>query len=178
MPDAFIPHAEETGAIVALGSAVLLQACRQVADWNRARPGRRPLTLSVNVSARQLGSVRLVETVRDALERSGLPPELLCLEVTESVVMEDVAISGAVLGGLRELGVRTAVDDFGTGYSSLAYLLSLPVDLLKIDLSFVRVLDAPDGPRSPSCAPSPPSATPSGCGSSPRAWRRWSSSTS
>ena len=77
---------------------------------------------------------------------SGLAHELLCLEVTESVVMEDVQVSGAVLGRLRELGIRTAVDDFGTGYSSLAYLLSLPVDVLKVDRSFVRVLDLADGP--------------------------------
>jgi diguanylate cyclase (GGDEF)-like protein/PAS domain S-box-containing protein len=146
MPDSFIPHAEETGAIVPLGAAVLLEACVQVAEWNRARPEERPLTLSVNVSARQLSSSQLVETVRDALVVSGLAHELLCLEVTESVVMEDVEISGAVLGRLRELGIRTAVDDFGTGYSSLAYLLSLPVDVLKVDRSFVRVLDTSDGP--------------------------------
>ncbi len=146
LPDSFIPHAEETGEIVAIDGAVLTEACRQVAEWNRGRPTDDPLTLSVNVSARQLSSLLLVETVSDALEPSGLPPEQLCLEVTESVVMEDVTVSGKVLGQLRDLGVRTAVDDFGKGYSSLAYLLSLPVDLLKIDLSFVRVLDAPDGP--------------------------------
>ena len=146
MPDSFIPQAEETGEIAIIDGAVLVEACRQVAEWNRARPDSAPLTLSVNVSARQLGSVRLVESVTDALERSGLAPELLCLEVTESVVMEDVAVSGTVLGRLRDLGVRTAVDDFGKGYSSLAYLLSLPVDVLKIDLSFVRVLDTPGGP--------------------------------
>jgi diguanylate cyclase (GGDEF)-like protein/PAS domain S-box-containing protein len=146
MPDAFIAHAEETGAIVALGAALLLEACEQVAAWNRLRPAADALRVSVNVSARQLGSPHLLGTVRDALARSGLPAERLCLEVTESVVMQDIEVSGAVLGQLRDLGVRTAVDDFGTGYSSLAYLLSLPVDELKVDRSFVRVLDLDDGP--------------------------------
>jgi diguanylate cyclase (GGDEF)-like protein/PAS domain S-box-containing protein len=146
VPDAFIPHAEETGAIVALGEAVLLEACRQVAAWNSDRPIGEALTLSVNVSARQLASAQLVETVLGALDASGLSPRLLCLEVTETVVMEDVQASGAVLGRLRDIGVRTAVDDFGTGYSSLAYLLSLPVDVLKIDRSFVQYLDVADGP--------------------------------
>ncbi|MCU1593034.1 MAG: diguanylate cyclase/phosphodiesterase with and sensor(s) [Frankiales bacterium] len=146
MPDLFIPYAEESGAIVALGEAVLVQACHQTAAWNRRRPADQPLTVAVNVSARQLSSPHLVQTVTSALRDSGLAPELLCLEVTESVVMEDVGVSGAVLGQLREAGIRTAVDDFGTGYSSLAYLLSLPVDVLKIDRSFVRVLDVADGP--------------------------------
>ena len=146
MPDDFIPHAEETGAIVPLGEALLVEACRQVALWNAARASSDQLTVSVNVSARQLGSAQLVETVEQALAVSGLPAHLLCLEVTESVVMEDVETSGAVLGRLRDVGVRTAVDDFGTGYSSLAYLLSLPVDLLKIDRSFVQALDVGEGP--------------------------------
>ena len=146
LPDSFIPHAEETGAIVALGGAVLVDACRQVALWNHQRPMSDALTVSVNVSARQLSSSLLVQTVSDALEKSGLAANQLCLEVTESVIMEDVEVSGAVLGRLRDIGVRTAVDDFGTGYSSLAYLLSLPVDVLKIDRSFVRVLDMGDGP--------------------------------
>ncbi|MDQ1688753.1 MAG: hypothetical protein QOK42_1728 [Frankiaceae bacterium] len=146
LPDAFIPHAEETGAIVAVGSVVLVDACRQVAQWNAARPKSEPLILSVNVSARQLASAHLLQTVIEALRNSGLAPEQLCLEVTESVVMDDVAVSALVLGRLRDIGVCTAVDDFGTGYSSLAYLLSLPVDVLKIDRSFVQVLDEPDGP--------------------------------
>jgi diguanylate cyclase (GGDEF)-like protein len=146
LPDAFIPHAEETGAIVALGEAVLTGACRQVALWNASRPVGEALTLAVNVSARQLSSAQLVDTVCLALAVSGLDARQLCLEVTESVVMEDVEASGAVLGRLRDIGVRTAVDDFGTGYSSLAYLLSLPVDVLKIDRSFVQYLDVADGP--------------------------------
>jgi len=140
-PQAFIEQAEETGLIVPIGAAVLEQACQQVARWNTDRPADDGLTVSVNLSARQLSSPALVDTVAAALACSGLPPQLLCLEITESVVMEDVATSGEVLGRLRALGVRTAVDDFGTGYSSLAYLLSLPVDLLKVDQSFVSALD-------------------------------------
>jgi diguanylate cyclase (GGDEF)-like protein/PAS domain S-box-containing protein len=145
MPDAFVPLAEETGAIVELGVAVLGSACAQVACWNRGRRPDDQLSVSVNVSARQLSSPQLVDNVAKALRESGLPASLLCLEVTETVIMEDVAVSGHVLGQLRELGVSTAVDDFGTGYSSLAYLLSLPVDVLKVDRSFVQVLEE-EGP--------------------------------
>jgi len=141
MPDSFIPHAEETGAVVSLGAAVLMQACHQVAEWNRARPANDALKVGVNLSARQLNSPALLATVEQALTESGLDPKSLCLEVTESVIMEDVELSGAALGRLRALGICTAVDDFGTGYSSLAYLLSLPVDVLKVDRSFVEALD-------------------------------------
>jgi diguanylate cyclase (GGDEF)-like protein/PAS domain S-box-containing protein len=139
MPEDFVPHAEESGLIVPLGTSVLRTACATTAHWNRGRP--QPLDVAVNLSARQLSHPKLVDTVREALDHSGLPPHLLCLEVTETVVMEDTAASGAVLGRLRELGVRVAIDDFGTGYSSLAYLLSLPVDVLKVDRSFVAAVD-------------------------------------
>jgi len=104
-----------------------------------------PLSVAVNLSARQLGDPRLVDVVVEALERSGLPPHRLCLEVTETVVMEDPAASALVLDRLRTVGVQVAIDDFGTGYSSLAYLLSLPVDLLKVDRSFVTAV-TDDGP--------------------------------
>ncbi len=138
MPDEFVPHAEETGLIVPLGSAVLLEACATTARWNRARAV--PLTVAVNLSARQLGDPQLVEVVTRALAGSGLEPHLLCLEVTETVVMVDAAASALVLERLRAVGVHVAIDDFGTGYSSLAYLLSLPVDLLKVDRSFVAAV--------------------------------------
>ena len=138
-PDQFIPHAEDTGLIVALGAAVLATACADTARWNRDR--RDPLSVAVNLSARQLGDPQLVDVVSEALVGSGLPPHLLCLEVTETVVMEDAAASARVLEQLRRIGVQVAIDDFGTGYSSLAYLLSLPVDLLKVDRSFVAVCD-------------------------------------
>ena len=143
MPDQFVPHAEETGLIVPLGAAVLAEACATTAAWNRRRSS--PLTVAVNLSARQLSDPHLVDVVVEALQRSGLPAHLLCLEVTETVVMEDAAASALVLERLRAVGVHVAIDDFGTGYSSLAYLLSLPVDLLKVDRSFVaKVTD--DGP--------------------------------
>ncbi|MCW2678993.1 MAG: putative sensory box/GGDEF family protein [Frankiales bacterium] len=143
LPDEFVPHAEETGLIVGVGAAVLAEACATTAAWNRARTSA--LTVAVNLSARQLSDPRLVDVVAEALERSGLPPHLLCLEVTETVVMEDAAASARVLARLRTVGVHIAIDDFGTGYSSLAYLLSLPVDLLKVDRSFVAAV-TDDGP--------------------------------
>jgi diguanylate cyclase (GGDEF)-like protein/PAS domain S-box-containing protein len=139
LPEEFVPHAEESGLIVALGTAVLRAACATTARWNAQRAV--PLSVAVNLSARQLSHPSLLDVVADAVERSGLPPALLCLEVTETVVMEDATASGEVLGRLRDLGVRVAIDDFGTGYSSLAYLLSLPVDLLKVDRSFVAAVD-------------------------------------
>ena len=138
-PEEFVPHAEETGLIVGLGEAVLTEACAVTAGWNRRRPS--PLSVAVNLSARQLSHPHLTEAVARALESSGLAPALLCLEVTETVVMDDALASSKVLGELRDLGVRVAIDDFGTGYSSLAYLLSLPVDLLKVDRSFVAAVD-------------------------------------
>ncbi len=134
-PDSFIPQAEATGLIVELGRAVLDESCRVTADWNRGRAT--PLTVAVNLSARQLTDPGLLDAVRGALAQSGLAPELLHLEVTETVVMEDPEASRELLGQLRSLGVRIAIDDFGTGYSSLAYLLTLPLDVLKIDKSFV-----------------------------------------
>jgi diguanylate cyclase (GGDEF)-like protein/PAS domain S-box-containing protein len=137
-PDQFVPHAEETGLIVPLGSAVLAEACATTAAWNRRRVV--PLTIAVNLSARQLADPQLVDVVTRALASSGLAPHLLCLEVTETVVMEDAAASALVLARLRAVGVHVAIDDFGTGYSSLAYLLSLPVDLLKVDRSFVTAV--------------------------------------
>ena len=143
LPEEFVPDAEESGLIVPMGVEVLAASCRTTARWNRGRD--EPLTVAVNLSARQLSDPRLVAVVAEALDRSGLPPHLLCLEVTETVLMEDAAASARVLARLRRLGVQVAIDDFGTGYSSLAYLLSLPVDLLKVDRSFVTAVTE-DGP--------------------------------
>ncbi len=143
LPDAFIPLAEQTGLIVPLGAMVLRQACATTAGWNLLR--REPLTVAVNLSARQLGHPSLLADVAEALAESGLPPHLLCVEVTETVVMEDAAESARLLGQLRELGVQVAIDDFGTGYSSLAYLLTLPLDVLKIERSFVAAMSESGG---------------------------------
>jgi EAL domain-containing protein (putative c-di-GMP-specific phosphodiesterase class I) len=131
-----MPVAEETGLVVSLGAWVLDESCRQGAAW-AADPTVGPIVVSVNHSARQFNDDALVPRVIRALESSGLPPELLCLEVTESAVMDDVDHTGEVLAQLRGLGVALSIDDFGTGYSSLSYLKQFPVDALKIDRSFV-----------------------------------------
>ena len=139
-PLAFIPVAEETGLIMSIGRTVLTEACRQAAEWNRM-PGRtRPLSVTVNLSGKQLQSADLTSEVRTALAGSGLDAAHLVLEITETVLMEN---GGGALERLRELkalGVRLAIDDFGTGYSSLSYLQQFPVDILKIDRSFTTGL--------------------------------------
>lgn len=137
-PARFIPIAEETGLIVSIGEWVLEEACRQNAAWLAAGCG--PLTVAVNLSALQLALPSLSATVSTVLERTGLDPLLLELEITESVLMHDTDRALRVLGELREIGIKISIDDFGTGYSSLNYLKRLPLDTLKIDQSFVRDL--------------------------------------
>jgi EAL domain-containing protein (putative c-di-GMP-specific phosphodiesterase class I) len=137
-PEAFVPVAEEIGLIGDLGSFVLEEACNQMADWRARLPERSHMTVSVNISPRQFQRPALVADVKRALEKSGLPPSALILEITESAVMRDVEPTIAKLHQLKEMGVRLAVDDFGTGYSSLAYLKRLPIDLLKIDQAFIE----------------------------------------
>ena len=138
-PDRFIPVAEETGMIVEIGDWVLFQACREMMDWiNHGLP---PIRVAVNVSARQLRRRDFCETVAGALAESGLPPEHLELEITESSVMENPKEAIEILRRLRRMGVTLAIDDFGTGYSSLAYLKLFPIDHLKIDRSFVRDIE-------------------------------------
>ena len=138
-PDQFIPFAERTGLITDIGSWVLGEACRQAAVW--AGPGRPVLEMCVNVSSRQLAQgAGLVHAVRSALTESGIAPTALVLEVTESALMDDAEAALRVVNELKSLGVRIAIDDFGTGYSSLLYLKKFPVDLLKIDRSFVAGL--------------------------------------
>ena len=121
--------------IVALGRWVLGEACRQAGTWSGAV---RDFHVSVNLSARQLQELDLVDQVTSALRAGGLPPRLLALEVTESMIMLEPESMAARLEELKALGVRIAIDDFGTGYSSLAYLQNLPVDILKIDRAFIH----------------------------------------
>jgi diguanylate cyclase (GGDEF)-like protein len=137
-PDQFIPLADETGQIIEIGDWVLRRACLQARSWQR--PGRRPLAVSVNFSAAQFRDEHIQERIRVALEESGLPPELLEIEITETVAMQDAEHAIATLRSLKDMGVRIAIDDFGTGYSSLSYLRRFPIDVLKIDRSFVKEL--------------------------------------
>jgi diguanylate cyclase (GGDEF)-like protein len=138
-PAAFIPLAEETGLIRPLGQWVLEEACRQTKQWLDRDPDL-TLVTSVNLSARQFQQPTLVEDVASALQRSGVDPGCIQLEITESVAMEDAESAVAILHQLKALGLQLAIDDFGTGYSSLAYLKRFPVDELKIDRAFVSGL--------------------------------------
>lgn len=144
-PADFIPLAEEMGLIVPLGEWVLRTACRQNAAWRKE--GMTPLRIAVNLSALQFRQNDLLEIIRSALAESGLEPELLELEITESIIIQDPETAVDILNELREMGVYISVDDFGTGYSSLLHIKRFPVDTLKIDKSFVRNVDkcATDG---------------------------------
>ncbi len=141
-PDVFIPLAEESGDIVGLGKQVLNQACAWAGNWHKRHPDDPPLSVSVNVSARQLQDAGFPTDVAQALMASQLAPASLVLEITESVLMQDIEGSLGRLNELKDIGVRLALDDFGTGYSSLSYLRRFPVDILKIDRSFVSALNA------------------------------------
>ncbi len=136
-PLSFIPLAEETGLIVPLGRWVVREACRQAVGWQSLRLEGKPLTLTINISGHQLQGEHVVEDVRRALSDSGLDPRNLVLEITESVLMQQSEMILERLHALKALGVRLAIDDFGTGYSSLGYLQRFPIDILKIDKSFV-----------------------------------------
>jgi diguanylate cyclase (GGDEF)-like protein len=136
-PGSFVPLAEETGTINRIGAWVLEEACREVAEWNRRRDTAAEISLSVNVSARQVASPQLLGDVSSALARHGLRADLLTLELTESVLMGGDGSTLDNLRALKELGVRLAIDDFGAGYSSFAYLRRFDVDVLKLDRSFL-----------------------------------------
>ncbi len=140
-PSEFIQVAEETGLVVPLGEWVLREACREMASHSGA-PGQEGARVSVNLSARQLGQAGLVDTVRDVLAETGLAPTRLCLELTESGLMDDVDHALRAMLDLKALGIALAIDDFGTGYSSLSYLRRFPVDVVKLDRSFVAGLGA------------------------------------
>lgn len=142
-PEAFIPIAEDSGLIVAIGKFVLLEACRQAKAWRDQ--GMQSFTIAVNVSALEFRSPGFVENLRNVLNETGLDARFLQLELTESVLMRNVQSSIAVLHELKHVGVQLAIDDFGTGYSSLSYLNQFPIDVLKIDQSFVQSISSNDG---------------------------------
>jgi EAL domain-containing protein (putative c-di-GMP-specific phosphodiesterase class I) len=137
MPAGFIPVAEETGMIVPLGVWVLGEACRQARDWIDRYPEASGLFMSVNLSTRQLLEHDLVPRVAQIVEESSLDPATLVLEITEGSLMQDVGQAATKLRSLKEFGARLALDDFGTGSSSLGHLRQFPIDVLKIDKSFV-----------------------------------------
>ncbi len=138
-PASFIPMLEETGLIIDVGEWVLRESCHKAKHW--LNQGYSSMVMAVNVSARQFRQVDFVEMVYDILDETGLPPELLEIEVTEGVLMEDTQGSASTLEALKQRGIRIAIDDFGTGYSSLSYLQRYPIDTLKIDRAFVQDIE-------------------------------------
>jgi diguanylate cyclase (GGDEF)-like protein/PAS domain S-box-containing protein len=136
-PVDFIPVAEETGYIIPIGQWVLEQSCRQLRQWKELLPKETPLTISVNLSGKQFAQNNLIGQITGTLSRTGIDPHDLKLEITESVVVENMETATEMLNQLRAIGIQLSIDDFGTGYSSLSYLHRLPIDTLKIDRSFI-----------------------------------------
>lgn len=136
-PSDFIPIAEDSGLIVPLGRWAIETACNQIADWRRRCPGAADLTVGVNVSGLQLAQDDIVSAVEAALTASGIPGRALKVELTESAIVENPELARQIFTKLKQLDLSIAMDDFGTGYSSLSYLQQLPIDVLKIDQSFV-----------------------------------------
>jgi EAL domain-containing protein (putative c-di-GMP-specific phosphodiesterase class I) len=143
-PGEFIPVAEQTGLIVPIGECVLQRACEQAAAW-QAASGDEGLEMAVNLSPRQFSHPGLVPSVAAALEETGLRPSRLSLEITETVLIDNADLALQTLERLKALGVRLVLDDFGTGYSSLSHLKRFPIDIVKIDRSFVDGLGADPG---------------------------------
>ncbi|MFM7427659.1 MAG: EAL domain-containing protein [Elainella sp.] len=140
-PDQFIPIAEETGSIIDIGTWVIREACLQLQSWQQAFPSHfEALTISVNLSCKQIACPELPQQIEQILQETGLQPKSLKLEITESSIMDNTDVIERVLDRLQVLGVQLYIDDFGTGYSSLSRLLELPLDVLKIDRSFVQQL--------------------------------------
>jgi EAL domain-containing protein (putative c-di-GMP-specific phosphodiesterase class I) len=136
-PAEFIPIAEETGLIIPLGAWVLKEACQQITQWHQDFPTQPPLTISVNLSGRQFSDPNLVMQIQKILEEIQVQRHSLKLEITETMMMDNVEEAIALLEKLKELGLKFSIDDFGTGYSNLSHLHRFPVDTLKIDQSFV-----------------------------------------
>ena len=142
MPAEFIPQAEEAGLIDLVGIWSLREACRQLAAWTSRIPGASDLQMTVNVSSRQLMHPEFTEQVASAVRDAGIRPDSLCLEITETTLIQSLDLAATVLGELRAFGVQVYLDDFGSGYSSLSYLHRFPVNTLKIDRSFISSLGA------------------------------------
>jgi predicted signal transduction protein with EAL and GGDEF domain len=140
-PSVFIPAAERSGLIVPISTWVLATACLEAASWRRHYPAGPPLYVSINVSARHFSHPNFIGDLRSALEKSGIEPRHVKLELTESVAMNDAPSAEEIMSQIRALGVKLSIDDFGTGYSSLSYLRRFRVDTLKIDQSFVATMD-------------------------------------
>ena len=134
----FIPLSEETGVINMMGDWIITEACHQVKQWQVEFPKYSDLSVSINLSTRQITGSELVKQVNKVLEETGLTPELVNMEITESVMMEDTDLTRKIIDDLKGLGVKLHMDDFGTGYSSLSYLHTLPIDALKLDQAFIR----------------------------------------
>ncbi len=145
-PGDFIPIAEETGLILPMGQLILREACRQLSEWQRLYPQHRRLSMSVNLSSRQFSQSGTIELLRDVLQETGLSPAFLKLEITETAIMENTESAMDTLLQLKSMGIQLSVDDFGTGYSSLGYLYRFPMDILKIDRSFISRVDT-DGEK-------------------------------
>jgi diguanylate cyclase (GGDEF)-like protein len=141
-PDTFVPLAEESSLIVAIDRHVLGEVCRWARRWSGARPNGRPFVVSVNLSPRFIHQADVVASVTDALRESAVDPRCVQIEITERTAVTDLDATCARLHELRALGVRVAIDDFGTGYSSLSYLKELPIDVLKLDRSFVTGIES------------------------------------
>jgi EAL domain-containing protein (putative c-di-GMP-specific phosphodiesterase class I) len=139
LPAQFIQLAEDNGTILPIGHAVLEQACLQARAWHETHGLR--LQVGVNLSARQFQQEALAEEIASVMRSTSVDPSQLCLEITESLAMDDVELTSTVLTQLHTLGVQVAIDDFGTGHSSLGYLARFPIDVVKIDQSFVRDID-------------------------------------
>jgi EAL domain-containing protein (putative c-di-GMP-specific phosphodiesterase class I) len=142
-PDSFIPVAEDTGLIYAIDNIVLMEACSQIKKWQLAYQDSspEPLTMNINISGKHFGKSMLPGQITRALDDSGLSPEHLNIEITESALMDNPAVAEDILKQIKNLGVRISIDDFGTGYSSLSYLQRFPIDVVKVDRSFINDVD-------------------------------------
>lgn len=140
-PNEFIPISESTGLIIPMTIQILHSACKQIVAWQKQRPGATPLSVAVNLSGKHFAHPNLVEQIQDVLDQTGIAPSSLKLELTESAVMENAEIAILMLKQIKETGVQISIDDFGTGYSSLSYLHKFPIDLLKVDRSFVSAME-------------------------------------